>query len=391
MPDYHYDEPSNNNKYQLGCPMYKVIQGCKQIKTVIILLILASFWSLSNDRQAAEAHPLNNGYSQLKVQQDGVEYELFIPEYSLKKYDANRDGSLSEEETILGATELESSLKSKVRLLQNAEPMIFSLRSMERTVNETIPGITFSLFYTGKQPVTGFTVEYELLFDQEDPDHLNFAFILDGEDMDQAVFDTAHRVYHYESLRPDSRAAVLWNYFMLGIEHIWLGFDHLLFLFSLLLAATRYRDMVKIVTAFTAAHSITLLLASLGYVRVNPVWIEAAIALSICYVAVENIVANKHGIRGALTFIFGLVHGLGFAGALEEIGLPKRYFLSSLLSFNLGVEIGQLLVVFVSLPLLLWLQKLKWHRTVVIAGSALICFRALWWLLERTGIIPGGG
>ncbi|MCR8635857.1 HupE/UreJ family protein [Paenibacillus radicis (ex Xue et al. 2023)] len=371
--------------------MNRAMRVCSQIKWVIILLILASFLAVSNDRQAASAHPLNNGYSQLTVMQNSVKYELFIPEYSLQKYDENHDGSLSTEEITLYKTELENELRAKVRLLQNLEPMDFSLESLEKSTKESINGITFLINYTSREPIFGFTIEYTMLFDQEDPNHLNFALIMNGKDVDQTIFDSMHRSYHFESLHTAGQTAVLWKYFLLGIEHILLGFDHLLFLFSLILVAAGYRDIVKIVTAFTVAHSITLLLASLGYVSLNPVWIEAAIALSICYVALENIVSGKYAMRWVLTFIFGLVHGLGFAGALEEIGLPKAYFVSSLLIFNLGVEIGQLAVVFAVLPLLLWVRRGKWRRTIIIAGSVLIFIRAFWWLLERTGMLPGGG
>ncbi|WP_165972276.1 HupE/UreJ family protein [Paenibacillus piri] len=371
--------------------MIKAIKDCTHIRIVVILLILASFLGLGNARQGVDAHPLNNGYSQLVVQPDGVDYELFIPEYSLQKYDDNRDGSLSAEEIRAHTGDLESDVKSNIRLLQEMTPMDCSLESIRKTDKETIPGLTLQLRYTGKQSVSGFTIEYGLLFDREDPNHLNFALILDGDDTDQTIFDSAHRSYRFEPLNPTSLTKTLWKYFMLGIEHILLGFDHLLFLFSLLLVAARYRDMLKIVTAFTVAHSITLLLASLGFINVNPVWVESAIALSICYVAVENIVSGKHAMRWLLTFMFGLVHGLGFAGALAEIGLPRNYFVGSLLTFNAGVEVGQLAIVFVVLPFLLWLRKWKWHRTVIIIGSALIFIRAFWWVLERTGLIPGGG
>ncbi|WP_216624513.1 HupE/UreJ family protein [Paenibacillus foliorum] len=371
--------------------MNRAMRVCSQIKWVIILLILASFLALSNDRQAAYAHPLNNGYSQLTVMPNSVEYELFIPEFSLQKYDENHDGSLSLEEIDLHKADLENDIRTKIRLLQDLEPMDFSFRSLKKTDKESINGITFLLNYTSKKSISGFTIEYGMLFDNEDPNHLNFALILDGKDVDQTIFDSMHRSYHYEALQPSSQAAVLWKYFLLGVEHILLGFDHLLFLLSLILVAAGYRDIVKIITAFTVAHSITLLLASLGYVSLNPVWIESAIALSICYVAVENIISGKYAMRWVLTFVFGLVHGLGFAGALEEIGLPKSYFVSSLLTFNLGVEIGQLAVVFAVLPLLLWLQRGRWRRTIVIVGSVLIFIRAFWWLLERVGIIPEGG
>jgi hydrogenase/urease accessory protein HupE len=353
----------------------------------IIVFILAFFLGLSNDRQTAGAHPLNNGYSELNVHEDNVAYELFIPDYSLAPYDQNHDGSLTAEELLLHQAELEKELQSNLRLEQDKEIMTFSLRSIVKTEKDTIPGAVFSILYSSTKPITEFTIQYNLLFDKVDPNHINFALILDGDDVDQTIFDSGSRSYHFESLHPRTLISTLWTYMLLGIEHIVTGFDHLLFVLALILVTTKLRDIVKIVTAFTVAHSITLLLATLGFIKMNPVWVESIIALTICYVALENISTAKHGHRPLLTFIFGLVHGMGFAGALGEIGLPKHYFIGSLLTFNLGVEIGQLVIVALVLPLLLWLRKFPWHRNIVVIGSALIFARALWWLLERTGVI----
>lgn len=361
------------------------------VRLLLILLIVASFSGLINDRQAAEAHPLNNGYSQLTVHPEGVEYELFIPEVSLLKYDANQDEKLSTEELISQKGAIEADLREHLRLLQDMNPMEFSMRSLEKEEKETVSGVSFQLYYSSSKPVNGFTIEYNLLFEDADPLHLNFAIIEEGEDIDQTIFDAAHRSYHYESMHPATWGSTLGKYFVLGIEHIVTGYDHLLFLFSLLLIASRWRNMLQIVTAFTVAHSITLFLAAMGYVDVNPVWIESAIALTIAYVAVENMWSQKHTLRWLLTFVFGLIHGLGFAGALDEIGLPKQYFISSLLTFNLGVETGQLVIVLLVMPLLLWLRTKKRYRHLVIAGSAIILVQALWWLLERTGVIGAGG
>lgn len=173
-------------------------------------------------------------------------------------------------------------------------------------------------------------------------------------------------------------------YLNLGLEHIISGYDHLLFLFSLIVISKRFKDVLKIVTAFTIAHSITLSLAAFGLVPVYPKWIEAGIALTIVYVAIENFFVSDSGWRWLVTFVFGLIHGLGFARAIGEIGFDKHHMITSLLSFNIGIELGQLGVVAVVLPLLLHLQKNKTFYTWFFrCSSACILVIAAFWFFQR--------
>ena len=147
---------------------------------------------------------------------------------------------------------------------------------------------------------------------------------------------------------PQSGSSVARTYLVLGVEHILTGIDHLLFLLALALIAPSVREVIQAVTAFTAAHSLTLAAATLGFVRVPPAPVEALIALSIAFVALEIVRAGKGSAGLAarspwiVAFAFGLLHGLGFAGALSEIGLPPGHIPLALLFFNVGVEVGQL-------------------------------------------------
>lgn len=148
------------------------------------------------------------------------------------------------------------------------------------------------------------------------------------------------------------------EYLWLGVEHILSGFDHLLFLLGLIVAGGNLRSLLWTVSAFTLAHSITLAASVLGVVSVNGEWVEALIALSIAYVGVENLLRRTQNLnRAHLTFGFGLVHGLGFASALREIGVPADRAGGALVCFNLGVELGQLAVLSVVLPLLVRLRR----------------------------------
>jgi hypothetical protein len=165
------------------------------------------------------------------------------------------------------------------------------------------------------------------------------------------------------------------SYLLHGIHHIMLGYDHLVFLFGLLLLGGTFRTLLKIVTSFTVAHSITLLLGAFGVVNLPTRFVESSIALTIAYIAVENFFLKSPDRRWILTFFLGLVHGFGFATALAESGLPTKGFVLTLLSFNLGVEVGQVAVVALVWPALLWMQRQRWHTlSTRLASGAVFAF-----------------
>jgi hypothetical protein len=170
----------------------------------------------------------------------------------------------------------------------------------------------------------------------------------------------------------------------LGIQHILEGWDHLLFLLALVLPGGRLGTLVRIVTAFTIAHSLTLAAAALELVSVPAAPVEALIALSIAWVAAENLArVRPMSRRWAVAFAFGLIHGFGFSNVLRDIGLPSDALLSSLLFFNLGIELGQLLVVLLLVPALAWLVRLQPARPLPQALSALILVASVVLLVQR--------
>ncbi len=152
---------------------------------------------------------------------------------------------------------------------------------------------------------------------------------------------------------------------------------------ALIVVGGRLLSLVKVVTAFTVAHSITLCLAALEIVRLPSEWIEAAIALSIVYVAAENFWLKRPDYRWMITFAFGLVHGFGFANVLRELGLPTHGLVASLFAFNAGVEIGQVGIVALVFPLVAWLSRRPYQRTVVLVVSAVIGLFGVGWFVER--------
>jgi hydrogenase/urease accessory protein HupE len=173
------------------------------------------------------------------------------------------------------------------------------------------------------------------------------------------------------------------KFFAAGVEHIMTGYDHLCFLLAVVLWASRAWPVVKIVTAFTVSHSITLSLAALQLVEIPSSWTEAAIALSIIYVAIENFFTRKVDGRWRDTFFFGFVHGFGFASGLIEMGVPQRAIVPALASFNLGVEVGQIGVVMAVIPLLVLIDRKFFNgqrnpRLVQICSGIIACLGAYW-------------
>ncbi|HYV95515.1 MAG TPA: HupE/UreJ family protein [Chitinophagales bacterium] len=185
-----------------------------------------------------------------------------------------------------------------------------------------------------------------------------------------------------------SRTDIGWVYLKLGYQHIIpLGIDHILFITSIFLLSPSLKKVIWQATAFTLAHSITLALAMYGVIKPVSAIIEPVIALSIVLVAMENLITQKlHPWRVLIIFCFGLVHGMGFASALVGLGLPENQFLVAIITFNLGVELGQISVILLAFMLVgIWFGKKPWyHARIVVPASAIIAMIALYWTIERT-------
>lgn len=196
----------------------------------------------------------------------------------------------------------------------------------------------------------------------------------------------AHPIINY-ALKDLPVHEIAWFYIKMGITHIIpLGYDHILFVVSLCLLSKKIKTILWQASAFTVAHSITLALSMQSIIVAPPAIVEPVIALSIVFVAVENILLNELKIwRIAIVFMFGLVHGLGFASALNEVGIPPNQFLTSILSFNVGVEIGQIIVILLVFGLIIYpFGKLKNYKKIIVYPlSFSIALIAAWWTIER--------
>ena len=195
----------------------------------------------------------------------------------------------------------------------------------------------------------------------------------------------AHTINYALELAPLHN--VVWYYMKLGVSHIIpYGVDHILFVVCLCLLNTKIKTIILQATAFTVAHSITLALSMKGVISQPAGIVEPIIALSILFVAIENILLNELKFwRIAIVFMFGLIHGLGFASALNEIGLPRNKFYTSILSFNAGVEIGQIIIILLVFLLIINpFGKKQWYRKFIVYPlSALVALIAAYWTVQR--------
>ncbi len=241
---------------------------------------------------------------------------------------------------------------------------------------------------------------YSLFFDV-DPTHRGLVqWIAPGSAGAQALIFGTESATQSLALLPTGAWQTLSQYVLDGVWHIWIGYDHILFLLALLLPAVLVRregrwapapqlggavkEVFKVVTAFTLAHSITLSLAALEVITLPSRWVESAIAASVIVAALSNLRGSLENRRWVMAFVFGLIHGFGFASVLADLGLPQDALVLALVGFNVGVELGQLAIVAVFLPLAFSLRATRFYQVGVLRlGSVIVAMLAAWWLVQR--------
>ena len=359
---------------------------------------------------AALAHNPDTSYARCLVADDRVEVRLTCDIFTLLKItdiDADRDQRLTRAELRAAAPAIQRFFRTHVILDidgQRADPgealepvwpsgagdsisapewhsaaslIVFPFRKSVSTPPREV-ALTFTLFtQLGARHMVLGVFEHsgqtqEITFTEVEPDYL---------------FDVSYSA----TPQPEAIPAALRRFLKLGIKHIFFGYDHICFLLALIVVS-RLGELVKIVTSFTVAHSITLILAALKVVTLPSRLIECGIALTIIYVAAENLWRTNIAHRWMLTFFFGLIHGFGFANVLAELGLPRAATIRCLLSFNVGVEVGQLAIVLAAFPLLHLLFRGRYAAGVKIALSIAVGVFGLGWFVERAfgfSFMPG--
>jgi hydrogenase/urease accessory protein HupE len=316
--------------------------------------------------------------------------------------DENRDGHLTPAEVEAARTTLKSKILDRVSVTRGGSACSPTLTDAGLTEQD-------GLLLTGRWDCASSTQAFEVdvaLLDELTRGHRHVARAVSGANVHDEVLYGDHRRFTIaplmepgttgasvpgaaEPAASDARArkTSAASFFKMGIEHILTGYDHLVFILGLVLARARFRSLLTVITAFTVAHSITLALAVLNVWAPSSRIVEPAIALSIAYVGVENFFVRDASKRWRITFPFGLIHGFGFAGALQEIALPRSAVPTALVSFNLGVEAGQLSVLAVVLPIVLLLRGKAWFEPlgVRVVSGAVALAGGIWFVARVVG------
>src|SRR5579863_3120679 len=340
----------------------------------LAMLVLAFGLATGAFERRAEAHAVGVSSGEYRLDGPVLYGDLGMAARELARWlpaiDTDHDGTIDPREMDAGRATVERALIGGLVVTADGKPCPGTLD--RAWVLEGDGGAVFQVRYVCTEVPGQLTLALPLL-DQLAPNHRHLARLFRAGQAQMKVLDRAHATWTLDGAGSASSAlGMAWSMLKLGIEHILTGADHLVFLFGLILVGGRLRSLIGVVSAFTLAHSITLALAALSIFTPSPRLVEPAIALSIAYVGIENLFVHDASKRWRITFPFGLIHGFGFAGALREIALPRAQVPVALVSFNLGVEIGQLAVLAVALPLTAAARNASWFgdrgvRTLSIA------------------------
>jgi hypothetical protein len=362
----------------------------------VLLFFVCLFGALN-----ASAHKPSDSYLILSVKDNKIagQWDIALRDLDFAiGLDANGDGAITWGE--VRARHVDISAYAMSRLQLSAQGNICPLRATEHLVDDHTDGAYAVLRFEAECPAIMDTLlaRYGLFFDI-DPQHKGLLRLQYQGTSSTAIFSPEQAAQQFSLSRP-SRLSQFFAYAREGVWHIWIGFDHILFLLALLLPSVVFRQqknwqavtafkpafwmVLKIVTAFTVAHSITLSLAALGIISLPSRWVESIIAASVVIAALNNVFPLFSERRWVMAFVFGLIHGFGFASVLSDLGLPPDALVLALVGFNLGVEAGQLAIVAAFLPIAFVLRP-SWlyQRIILLGGSASIATLAMVWLAER--------
>lgn len=369
------------------------------MRVAIVASVLGSIWL--GLPVACHAHKPSDSYLTLHLEDDRLEGQWDIALRDLEHalgLDANLDGAITWAEVRSRHSTIADYALARLEISAGGDAC--EARATEQLVDYHSDGAYNVLRFGLECPrVADLVVDYSLFFDL-DPTHRGMLQLASATGVRTAVLSPGNARMELEAIR-NSAWRELATYWREGVWHIWIGFDHILFLLTLLLGTVVWRDgrrwhttdsfrdtafkVAGIVTAFTVAHSVTLALAVLGWVSLPSRWVESAIAATVVLAAVHNLYPIFSGRRWAIAFALGLIHGFGFAGVLGDLGLPSGARLVALLGFNLGVEAGQLAIVALFLPIAFLLRDSWFYRRVMLTGGSLaVATIAAVWLLERS-------
>ncbi|MCM3124192.1 MULTISPECIES: HupE/UreJ family protein [unclassified Mesobacillus] len=387
----------------------KAASGKNKIKVFFYFLLLFIF-TINSFPSLASAHPYSASFTTIEFNEQETKFEFSIDTLSIlelqEDIDQNKDQILQEKEIAEDQDHLVEFLTHSVILDKNNEQQEPVLTDIKINKKDNKEFLTLSLKYPPYQAGDTITIDDGLYGNDSNTNYVNLLTASFNGESSQAALQGENRSWTIlltedqqeqqasgeqnsqstptQETKPEAQTSSSWlSFFQLGMSHILTGYDHLLFLFALLLKKQTFKQYALIVTSFTVAHSITLSLAVLGIMDLPSRFVESFIALSIIYVAAENIFKKEVNHRWGLTFLFGLIHGLGFANILQEMNLSKANLASALISFNIGIEVVQLVIVLLLLPLLSYLHRLKASSKIIKYGSIVIILLGMYWLIQR--------
>jgi hypothetical protein len=362
----------------------------------IFILCLTFFYAI-----AAYAHKPSDSYLSFVVKDNLItgQWDIALRDLDFALgLDANGDAEITWGEVRAKHVEIAAYAMSRLQLSAQGNTCPQSVT--QHLVDEHTDGAYAVLRFTAQcaAPIQVLQAHYNLFFDI-DPQHKGLLRLDYLGNASTAIFSPEKSRQEF-SLKQLRKLQQFLDYAREGVWHIWIGFDHILFLLALLLPAVVLRlgqkwqavtafkpafwSVLKIVTAFTLAHSITLTLATLGVISLASRWVESTIAASVVIAALNNIYPLFRERRWVMAFAFGLIHGFGFASVLSDLGLPQGALVLALVGFNLGVEAGQLAIVLVFLPIAFSLRT-SWlyQRCILFGCSIVIAMLATIWFAER--------
>ena len=369
-----------------------------------ILLGIVLFGVLTGLPLAALAHKPSDSYLTLDLRGPTLQGQWDIALRDLE-YALGLDGDANGEITWgeLRARHDEIAAYTLASLSLNSDGQSCELKPDQQLVDEHSDGAYTVLYFSSDCSThADLELDYRLFFEL-DPSHRGLAQIRYPDAAHSAILSPEQTALSLPAGRQNDWQA-LREYWREGVWHIWIGFDHILFLLALLLPSVLWReqdrwrqaeslrgvvvDIGTVVTAFTLAHSITLSAAVLGWANLPTRWVEIVIALTVLLAALNNLWPVVSGRRWLLAFGLGLIHGFGFASVLTDLGLPNVALAQALLGFNIGVECGQLAIVALFLPLAYTLRATWFYRRAILQlGSFIIAALAVLWLTQRSALL----
>ncbi len=361
-------------------------------------LLAALFWLCNNP---AHAHKPSDSYLVITVKDSKIEGQWDIAlrdiDYAIG-LDENADNKITWQEVLNKKKNIDAYAMARLDVKENQYTC--PTEPQKILIDDHTDGayVVIKFVASCKKIVTELNLHYSLFADI-DPTHRGLLRLEYKNNTKTSIFgpDNAQQSF---ILQKTNQLIEFKNYVIEGIWHIWIGYDHILFLISLLLPAVLIRnagnwepstsfkatfiDVLKVVTAFTLAHSVTLTLATLQIVTLPSRWVESAIAASVVLAALNNLNPRILKKRWMAAFAFGLIHGFGFAAVLSELGLQNTALILALVGFNVGVEIGQIGILSIYLPISFALRRTWFYKTVFFyAGSIIIIGIATIWFIER--------